>query len=163
MSIVYTSPSYTANKPKWRILCPFSAELPPERRAAMLDRLAGLLHGIGAELAGESWTLSQSYYYGSVKHNPAHRVQVIAGTPIDLHDDLDDTRIDKPGDASATEKTERCARIAATDPADISDARGSTGCCDRYLPGSARRRRERSTRRCCGPRARSAATPTCSG
>ena len=97
--------------------------MPPERRAVMLGRLAGLLHGIGAELAGESWTLSQSYYFGSVKHNPDHRARVIEGTPIDLHDELDHIRIDKPGDARGNGKDRTLRPIAATDPADISDAR----------------------------------------
>src|SRR5262249_50965444 len=81
--------------PRCRILCPFSEELPSERRAAMLGRLNGLLHTIGVELSGESWTLSQSYYYGSVRHNPAHQARVIEGTPLDLHDELDENWLGK--------------------------------------------------------------------
>lgn len=95
-SIVYTSPSYTANFPKWRVLCPFSKELPPKERARMLGRLAGLFARFGAEFASESWTLSQSYYFGSVKHNPAHQVVDVDGTPIDLHAALDATAKGKP-------------------------------------------------------------------
>lgn len=95
-SIVYTSPSHTSNAPRWRVLCPFSQELPPKERAHMLGRLAGLFSGIGVEFSSESWTLSQSYFFGSVNDNPAHQVVDVEGTAIDLHDDLDAVWIGKP-------------------------------------------------------------------
>ena len=85
-SICYTSPSHCENAPRWRALCPLSEELPPGRRNHQMGRLNGLFRGI---FAGESWTLSQSFYFGSVNRNPAHRVEVIDGHPIDKHDDLD--------------------------------------------------------------------------
>lgn len=116
--IVYTSPSHTPAFPKWRVICPFSEELPPELRANMLGRLAGLLAEIGVMFAGESWTLSQSYYFGSVNGNPAHQVVHIEGTPIDLRDDLDAVRQGKPGT-----RTEPSRPVMAADPAEISDAR----------------------------------------
>jgi putative DNA primase/helicase len=94
-SVIYTSPSHTDGKPRWRILCPFSEELPPDRRRAMVGRLNGLFRGI---FARESWVLSQSYYLGSVRSNPAHRVAVVDGTPIDMHDDLDEVWIGPPGE-----------------------------------------------------------------
>jgi hypothetical protein len=68
--------------------------MPAARRSHQLGRINGLLRGI---LAHESWTLSQSYYFGSVNRNPAHRVDVIDGTPIDQHDDLDRIWLGKPG------------------------------------------------------------------
>jgi hypothetical protein len=87
-AIVYTSPSHSPDKPRWRVLCPFSTELPPEERGHHLGRLNGLLGGI---LADESFTLSQSYYYGSVNHNPAHRVEIVDGTQfIDQAHELDE-------------------------------------------------------------------------
>jgi hypothetical protein len=95
-AIVYTSPSYTRAFPKYRVLCLFSRELPPERRAIMLARLAGVLATIGVEIARESRTLSQSYYFGAVNNNPAHQVIHIDGTPIDLRDDLDAIAIHPP-------------------------------------------------------------------
>jgi hypothetical protein len=101
-AIVYTSPSHTPEQPKWRVLCFFSAELPPAKRAHMLGRLAGLFHTIGVQFSTESWTLSQSYYYGCVNHNPEHRVKVVDGTPIDEHDDLDRTWRGKPDTAPRT-------------------------------------------------------------
>jgi hypothetical protein len=62
-ALIYTSPSYTVAHPRWRILCPLSCELPPERRERLVGRVNGLFGGI---FAAESWTLSQSYYYGYV-------------------------------------------------------------------------------------------------
>jgi len=94
VAVVYTSPSDTEDAPRWRVLCPLSAELPPARRNHQLGRLNGLLRGI---LAHESWTLSQSYFFGSVNRNPSHRVEVVDGTPIDQHDDLDVIWLGKPG------------------------------------------------------------------
>lgn len=91
--IVYTSPSHTDAKPRWRVLCWFSRPMLPEQRGRYMGRLNGLLHGI---IAAESWTLSQSYYYGSVNRNPHHRAVLIEGTPIDLMDDLDAGAIGKP-------------------------------------------------------------------
>jgi hypothetical protein len=62
-AIVYTSPSHTEDAPRWRVVAPFSVEYSPDRRDAFMARLNGLFSGI---FSPESWTLSQSYYYGSV-------------------------------------------------------------------------------------------------
>jgi hypothetical protein len=72
-ALLYTSASHSPDKPRWRVLCPFSQELPPGDRVHMMDRLNGVLGGI---LSGESWTLSQSYYFGSVdgKHPVETRI-----------------------------------------------------------------------------------------
>ncbi len=86
LSLIYASPSHAAGKPRWRVLCPTSVELPPDRRRHLMGRLNGVLRGAAS---GESWTLSQSYYYGRVGANPDHRVEIIDGTPIDLLDELD--------------------------------------------------------------------------
>ena len=94
LAILYTSPSHTEALPRWRVLCPLSREYPPEDRDRFLNRVNGALGGI---LAGESWTLSQSYYYGSVADNPAHSVELLAGTPVDLLDHLDAGATGKPG------------------------------------------------------------------
>ncbi len=96
--IVYTSPSYTDAKPRWRVICPFTAPMQPEYRAMLLGRLNGLFGGI---FSTESWTLSQAYYYGSVDSNPAHNVAVIDGTTIDEHDELDEIWMGKAGNAPA--------------------------------------------------------------
>lgn len=99
LAIIYTSPSHTPERPRWRVLAPTEREFRPTERAHLLGRLNGLYRGV---FARESWTLSQSYYYGSVAGNPAHRVEVVGGQPIDLLDDLDATWIGPPaGEAAA--------------------------------------------------------------
>ena len=88
LALIYTSPSHTEAAPRWRVLCPTSTELPPTARAQLLGRLNGLFDGT---LSGESWTLSQAYYYGRVADNPAHQVEIVDGTSIDQLNDLDTT------------------------------------------------------------------------
>lgn len=99
LALVYTSPSHTPAKPRWRVLCPTSTEMPPAARSHLLGRLNGLFGGI---FSTESWTLSQAYYFGSVGQNPDHRVEVVDGTAVDLLDDLDETWRGKPNTASGT-------------------------------------------------------------
>ena len=101
-AILYTSPSHTEDAPRWRVLCPLSEPMAPDRRRQMLGRLNGLLGGI---FSRESWVLSQSYYFGSVNHNPSHRVELIDGTTIDHHDDLDAIWIG-PGNADTAGATD---------------------------------------------------------
>jgi hypothetical protein len=68
--LIYTSPSHTPAAPRWRVLAPTSRSLPPEERSKLVARLNGVLGGV---LAGESFTLSQSFYYGKVDGNAHHR------------------------------------------------------------------------------------------
>jgi hypothetical protein len=98
LCLLYTSPSHTADKPRWRVLCPTSEELPPEQRTHLLGRLNGAFGGI---FSGESWTLSQSYYFGSVNQNPMHRVELVEGTAIDQLDELDAVWRGKPNTAAS--------------------------------------------------------------
>lgn len=60
-AVVYTSWSHKDDAPRWRVVCPTSRQLPPGERQALTSRLNGALGGV---LAGESFTLSQSYYFG---------------------------------------------------------------------------------------------------
>ena len=62
--LVYSSPSHMwdGHGPRWRVCCPFSAPLPPDQHYQMMSRVNAVLGGV---LASESWTLSQSYYYGT--------------------------------------------------------------------------------------------------
>lgn len=92
-ALLYTSPSHTPQAPRWRVLCPTSEAMPPSDRARLLARLNGLF--VGA-LSRESWTLSQSYYYGAVGDAPHHVVVAIEGRPIDLAHELDAQAIGKP-------------------------------------------------------------------
>lgn len=86
-AIVDTNPSHRPGRPRWRVLYPFSRELPPAERQHMMGRLNGLFDGI---FARESWTLSQAYYFGSLHRNPAHGVARVDGYPIDLSGELDE-------------------------------------------------------------------------
>ena len=84
--IVYTSPSYVpGTKERWRVLVVLSQFHAPSFRVGLVARLNGIL---GGALAGESFTLSQPFYYGSVDNNPNHQVEVLDGDFIDLRDDL---------------------------------------------------------------------------
>jgi hypothetical protein len=92
-AMVYTSPSHTEDAPRWRVLCPFSAEYPPADRVRFLSRLNGVFQGA---LARESFVLSQSYYFGSENGNPSHRVELVDGDYLDLRPDLDENAIGVP-------------------------------------------------------------------
>jgi hypothetical protein len=118
-ALVYTSPSHTEAKPRWRVLCGFSEERSPEQRDLYMARLSGLFRGI---FAAESWTLSQSHFYGAVNHNPDHRAELIAGTPIDLADHLDAGARGKP-EKAAPNGHERPLSSGAGSYAETSDAR----------------------------------------
>jgi hypothetical protein len=74
-AIVYTSASHTPEKPRWRVLFPFSQPLPPNKRDHWVSLANSLLDGV---LARESWTLSQAFYYGKVKGG-AYQCHVIEG------------------------------------------------------------------------------------
>jgi AAA domain/Primase C terminal 2 (PriCT-2) len=91
--LLYCSPSYSSDCWRWRILCPTSTEVPPERRAQLVSRVNGLF---GDVFARESWVVSQSYYYGSANRNPLHRVEIIEGEAVDALDELDLVAIGQP-------------------------------------------------------------------
>ena len=97
--IIYTSPSHQPDRPRWRILCLLSCPLPPSERNRLLSWLHGLYSSkTGGQdvFAGESWTLSQSYYYGAVGSGTHHRVVRVDGTPLDRLDTLAATARGKP-------------------------------------------------------------------
>lgn len=100
---IYTSPSHKPQAPRWRVLAPCSRPLPPACRSALVARINGVLGGI---LAGESFALSQSYYFGAVD-GAEYRVLVTFDDPdegafIDELDELDELAIGKPA-AGATD------------------------------------------------------------
>jgi hypothetical protein len=117
-AILYTSPSFTEDEPKWRVLCPFATEHPPIERDHFMARLNGLFGGI---FSRESWVISQSYYFGSVKRNPSHRVAVIDGTCIDEANHLDEGAIAKPEKRRPNGANGQ--HHPAARPEDITDAR----------------------------------------
>ena len=78
---LYTSPSHSTEKPRWRVLAPFSSCKEPEERHYLMGMLNAALGGI---LASESFTLSQSYYFG--KSSNEYAAINIEGEPIDFKD-----------------------------------------------------------------------------
>jgi hypothetical protein len=81
-ALVYTSPSHTPIKPRWRVLCPTSIELPLQQRRRLVTRLNGVLGGV---LARESWTPSQAYFYGAVAADTAPRVAILSPDTVTRH------------------------------------------------------------------------------
>lgn len=79
-ALVYTSPSHKPDAPRWRVLAPLAEPAAPTSRTALLARVNGALGGV---LTDESFTLSQSYYYGRVAGQADYRVLVTFGDPGD--------------------------------------------------------------------------------
>jgi hypothetical protein len=92
-ALLYTSPSHSPSRPRWRVLAPFSQAQPPQERDRMMGRLAGLYNGI---FGSESWTLSQSYFVGRVDGKAIPQIEIVGEKPIDQIDELDDTWLGKP-------------------------------------------------------------------
>jgi hypothetical protein len=63
-ALLYTSPSHTVAQPRWRLVCPLSNETQPSYRSIFVSWVNGVFAGA---LAGESFTLSQAFYYGRVR------------------------------------------------------------------------------------------------
>lgn len=85
LGLIYTSPSHQDAQPKWRLLLPTSRPMEPARRVELAKSVNSAFSGI---FAPESFALSQSYFYGSVAGNPAHRCVIVPGEHVDLHANL---------------------------------------------------------------------------
>lgn len=90
-AFVYTSPSHTPTTPRWRVLCPFDRRLPVAERPKMVARLNGVLGGV---LSVESFTLSQSYYFGHL-NNGHQQAEWVLGDYLHERADLDTLAIGK--------------------------------------------------------------------
>jgi putative DNA primase/helicase len=104
-AVVYTSARHRPEAPRWRVLAPLSRPMPPQARAALLARVNGALGGI---LAGESFTLSQAYYFGAVADAVDYRVLCTFDDPdegghVDELDELDELAIGKVVPANGTD------------------------------------------------------------
>jgi hypothetical protein len=118
-ALPYTSPSHRKRKPRWRIVFPLSCRVAPfysrdakgenkvDRHAELVAAVNGLFDG---QLAEESFTLSQSYYFGSVDNNPDHRCEVIDGDFLDQRSDLDQGRLFKNGSSESSTTLRRKVR-----------------------------------------------------
>lgn len=94
-AVVFTTATHTPEKPRWRVLAPCSKEVPPQDRYKLVARLNGALQG---SLSNESFTLSQSFYFGRVANAPFECQETFDGEDgqfIDLLDDLDKCAVGK--------------------------------------------------------------------
>jgi hypothetical protein len=91
LTILYTSPSHRPAAPRWRALHPCAWSTAPAARTEMVDRANWIFGGV---LNAESWTLSQSFYYGNINQLD-FRIELVDGDPIDTRTDLG--RLGKPG------------------------------------------------------------------
>jgi hypothetical protein len=87
-ALLYTSPSYTAAKPRLRVVMPVSTQLPPEMYKKLLARVNGRFGNI---FSTETFKLSQSYYYGRNESNAAadHKAVIVDGRFIDQCGELE--------------------------------------------------------------------------
>jgi putative DNA primase/helicase len=115
-ALFYTTPSHTPDAPRFRVLAPLSKPHHPDDYPRLTDRLNGALGGI---LAGESWTMSQVFYFGRVRGVP-YEFKRTRGRCIDLVDVQSigkASRSEAPKPAAAPSESngdlERAAAIAA--------------------------------------------------
>ena len=66
IAVLYPTPSHSLNKPRWRVVAPTSKTYPTTEHKRLTECLNRVLGGV---LAKESYTLSQSYYFGDVGTN----------------------------------------------------------------------------------------------
>jgi hypothetical protein len=99
-AILYTSPSHTTEKPRWRALLPFCEPAIPEKRAEYVGRGNRALGGV---VSNESFTLSQSFYIGRVR-GASYEVREIAGRTVDNASDLLPLYPIKPGANGAAQR-----------------------------------------------------------
>ncbi len=97
-AILTSSPSYSPEAPRWRVLCPISQAANPTERKRLAARLNAALGGI---LAAESFALSQSFYFGRVEGVP-YDVRLIDGKYIDRIDGLPEVYRNKTKEKNAT-------------------------------------------------------------
>jgi phage/plasmid-associated DNA primase len=80
-ALIYTSPSHSAEKQRWRVILPLSYDAAKTRHDILVATVNGMFSGA---LSSESFVLSQSYYFGSVDHNPEHRCEIVDGEFLDV-------------------------------------------------------------------------------
>lgn len=85
MAIIYTSASYTDGAPRWRAVLPLSEPAAPNMRNVFVARANRALGGIASR---ESFTLSQSFYFGQVR-GAKYRYVETHGRCIDQAADLE--------------------------------------------------------------------------
>lgn len=108
-AMLYTTPSYNPDAPRWRVLLPFSEACLPQLRAEYVARANRILKGLGAR---ESFTLSQTFYVGRVE-GVEYRTAETFGRFIDQCSDIEPLffngdRDAKTGEARRKSNEELC-------------------------------------------------------
>ena len=116
LAILYPTPSNTAEKPRWRVIAPTSTPMPTTEHRRLTERLNTILNGA---LAKESFTLSQSYYFGDVGMNN-YKVIKTDGTFIDKLGPIQE--LEAPKQIEATKQTSTDSFLA---PSLIDDLRSA--------------------------------------
>jgi hypothetical protein len=102
--LLYTTPSHTLAKPRWRVLAPCTNGCDPSERACYVARINGALGGV---LKGESFALSQIFYFGGIEGQAQPQTILVDGAFIDNLSRLDVGAIGKGGaPASGNEQDE---------------------------------------------------------
>lgn len=83
--LLYSTPSSTFDKPRWRVVCPLSNEKPASTYSALVDKLHGVL---SSALAPESWDVSRSYFAGFVE-GKERILETVFGTCLDQCNELE--------------------------------------------------------------------------
>jgi hypothetical protein len=82
LALLYSTPSHIpVDNERWRALLPFDKPRTPAERYHFVELVNGLFDGA---LAPESFTMSQAFYFGSIKDKPASKITVIPGHCVDL-------------------------------------------------------------------------------
>lgn len=84
-AVLYTSPSHKQTNPRWRVLVPLSEPEIPEKRAFYVGRINKILGGVASR---ESFTLSQSFYFGRVK-DVEYEVLETHGRCVDMASEIE--------------------------------------------------------------------------
>jgi hypothetical protein len=85
-ALLYTSASHTDELPRWRVLVALSAPLEgtPDELRQQRRHWTGVLNAIlGDVLNSESFSLSQSYYFGRIQGRPDPDITRLSGTCLD--------------------------------------------------------------------------------
>jgi hypothetical protein len=97
IALLHTTASHTEDHPRWHCVLPTSGPVAATEHRRLVDRVNGALHGA---LTGESWTLSQSWYYGTVTGAVPPETAITDGRRyIDECVELDAIAIGKPATA----------------------------------------------------------------
>lgn len=98
LAVVVTTHSHTADFPRWRVFAPLAVDHAPDDCTRLVAGLNGALGGI---LAGESFTLSQSYYVGPPPQGEYKVLETSGTVCLDQWPELDHCAIYKDAGRSA--------------------------------------------------------------